>query len=86
MCLEGSGDPYFLELSDILNTKLVRIIHDSCTEDFEICEIETVSNSLIDFLSMLKWVKLSTGNSEQPLYLNIAFEADNWPNYSSKPK
>lgn len=57
MCLEGSGDPYFLEIVGNNNPKLVRIIHDSCTDDdFTSCEVEIVSNCLSDFFQFSKIV------------------------------
>ncbi|MFC1587491.1 hypothetical protein ACFL54_04190 [Planctomycetota bacterium] len=50
ICLEGSGDPYFLKLSGGDNPVLVRIPHDSCDgDDLDESAVEIVSEKLSDF-------------------------------------
>ena len=46
-CLEGSGDPYFLNCNLGSEGMLVRIPHDACNaDDLKLNEIEVVSNTL----------------------------------------
>lgn len=53
-CLEGSGDPYFLRVSEnAANPAIVRIPHDSIGSDGDLLEsdVEVVAGTLAEFLS-----------------------------------
>jgi len=49
MCLEGSGDPYFLKIDGSVDPEVVRIYHDSDDETFFKDGIDLVCGSLGDF-------------------------------------
>lgn len=52
LCLEGSGDPYFIRLDD---AALVRIPHDAALEGgLEEDAVETVLSSVVDFVRLAK--------------------------------
>jgi hypothetical protein len=62
ICLEGSGDPYFLQISQNTDPEVVRIPHTSCSEDeFDEEKVEMICSRLSDF-----FIRANINQKDQP--------------------